>query len=385
MNVVQILKKMKMNKQINRKIMGLFEKYKVPSDLLDYEALYDNTLTEGENLNTIREYIEVLSSSNDFNEKVQADLKVKKKTIKSEKEEIEKVELDNFKKEAEHSEKEFEKALNNIKFKSTNELEKAFKITKKLITTLVKSENIHGLILKGGAGIGKSFTTIKTLKDLKLKKGRDYEIMLSYTTPLELYQFLYENRDDKVIILDDTMGFFDNKINIGIVLSALWGEGKRIVHYHSSSGKLKVPQSFIFNSKIIWCANDVKDIEAVKSRCFYHELNFSYNDKIKLFYEIGKIKGIKTEVIDFIKENSDELTKNLDFRLVIKINDMCSNNKEWKDLAIDLLGKSDSLLLLKNFLNECSQIKDAEEKWCKETGYSRKTFYNYKNKLSVKV
>jgi len=318
----------------------------------------------------------------EFENKLEGDKETKKKSVKSEKEEAERVELDNLKKETEVSEKEFEEALNKIKFKTTDVLEQAFTITKSLLITLTKSKDIFGLILKGGSGIGKSYSTIKVLKDLGMKKGEGYEILSAYTTPLEFYQFLYNNKDGKVVILDDTMGFFDNKINIGIVLSALWGEGKRIVHYNSSSGKLKVPNSFIFDSKIIWCINELpKELQAVKSRCFFHELEFSYKHKIKLFYEIAKIKKIDLKVVDFIKENSDELTPDLDFRLLIKINDIFTHNKnDWKTISINLLGKTDNLILLRKYLAESTSIGEAQKLWCEHTGHHRATFYRLKQK-----
>ena len=373
----------KMDKKNKRKILKLCEKYKVESDLIDIEALYDNEISFAENLTMFEGLIEGLSGSMEFETKIEGDLKTKKKSIKSEKEEKDRIELENLRKETEVSELEFEEALNKIKFKSTDILEQAFSTTKALLTTLTKSKEVFGLILKGGSGIGKSYTTIKVLKDLGMKKGEHYDMLSAYTTPLEFYQFLYENKDNKIVILDDTMSFFNNPINIGIVLSSLWGEGKRIVHYRSSSGKLKVPTSFIFNSKIVWCVNDLpKELSAVKSRCFYHELEFSYKHKIKLFYEIAKIKKIDMKIVDFIKENSDELTEDLDFRLLMKINDIATHNKDnWKEIASHLLGKTTNLILLKKFLGESTTIGEAQKKWCEQTGHHRATFYRLKHKI----
>lgn len=372
----------KMNKKEQiRNLKKVADTYKVDFDLIDFDALVDDTLTYEENRNNLIDLILGIASSKDFNAKVDIDQKTKKSTVTEEKEKIEKVEMENLKSEEEHAKKEFEESINKVKLGTTKLLEKKFRVTKELIKTLIKSKDINGLILKGGAGIGKSYNTIKTLKDLGMKKGENYEILASYTTPLEFYQFLYENRDKgKVVILDDTMGFFNNKINIGIVLASLWGEGKRIIHYNSSSGKLKVPHSFIFEGKIIWCLNDIpnnlsQEVEAVKSRCFFHELKFSYEEKITLFYEIAKLKNIDTKIIDFIKENTDKLTPNLDFRLVFKIKDIAENNKYWKELAMSLLGKNEKLILMEKFIEECSTIKEAEKKWCEQTGSHRATFY----------
>lgn len=373
-----------MNKKLERKILKLCEKYKVENDLLDIESIWDNKISNEENLSVFKEIIESLSSSNDFETKVLADRKVKKISIKSERNEKERIELENLKKETENSEKEFKEAINEIKFKTTNILEKKFKVTKALITTLTKSKNINGLILCGESGIGKSYSCLKVLKDLGMKKGEDFELFTAYTTPLEFYTFLHNNKENKILILDDTQAFFENKVNIGIVIASLWGEGKRVVNYASSSGKLKVPNTFIFNSKIIWCVNELpRGTEAVKSRCFYHRIKFNYKEKIELLYEIAKIREMPLEIIDFIRDNSDELTPNLDLRLSFKVYDIYLNNENWKEIAIDLLGKSEKLILLKKFLEESITIGEAERKWCNELNLSRATFFNTKRCLNV--
>jgi len=379
---------MKKSEQI-RHLKEISLSYKVPTDLLDWEALVDEKLTFSENKQLLISLIETLATGEQTTtEKIGKQYGKNGNTIKNEKEEIARVELDGLKKEAELSETEFEKAVNSIKFESSQELENYYNITNKLLETLTKSDKINGMILQGGAGLGKSFNTIKKLADLGMKKGNDFEILSSYVTPLELYKFLYDNRNNKIVILDDTMGFFNNKINIGIVLSALWGEGKRIIHYHSSSAKLEVPQSFLFDSKIIWCVNELpKNLESVKSRCFYHELKFTYNEKVKLMYEIAKIQKIEFKVVDFIKENSDESTENMDFRLLWKINEIYkANPKDWKEIAIVGLCKDEKLILLKQLLKESTTIMEAEKKWCEKTQMCRKSFYTYKGKIGgVKV
>jgi DNA polymerase III delta prime subunit len=389
----EVKKEVMSKKEQIRNLHKICETYKVPFDfdLIDFSALVDEKLQYEENKNLLMPLIEGLSVKTEqtHKEKIETDLKQKGNSVKAEKEKIAKAELEGLKEEAKVSEQDFEKAINSIKFESSKELESYFNVTNKLLGTLVNSKKIEGMILQGGAGLGKSFNTIKKLADLGLKKGKDYEILSSYVTPLELYKFLYDNRNGKIIILDDTMGFFNNKINIGIVLSALWGEGKRIIHYHSSSGKLEVPQSFIFESKIVWCVNELpKNMESVKSRCFYHELEFSYGEKIKLMYEIAKIQDIPFEIVDFIKESSDESTENMDFRLLWKVNEIFkANPKEWKEIAIVGLCKDEKLVLLKQLLKECdTSIAEVEKKWCEKTQMCRKSFYNYKQRIeSVKV
>jgi hypothetical protein len=99
-------------------------------------------------------------------------------------------------------------------------------------------------------------------------------------------------------------------------------------------------------------------------------------------YSIAKIEGIDMEIIDFIKENSDESTENMDFRLLWKINEIKKVNPDnWKEIAIVGLNKDEKLILLKTLLKECNSVKEAETKWCSQLQMCRKSFYTYKGKL----
>ena len=71
-----------MNKTNKRKILKIFEQYKVEEDLYDYEAMWDSKINDEENIRKIGEDIELLSNSNDFEEKAKSDLKIKKVSIK---------------------------------------------------------------------------------------------------------------------------------------------------------------------------------------------------------------------------------------------------------------------------------------------------------------
>ena len=95
----------------------------------------------------------------------------------------------------------------------------------------------------------------------------------------------------------------------------------------------------------------------------------------------------QSELVDFLKENSDESTENMDFRLLWKINEIKkANPKEWKDIAIVGLCKDEKLVLLKQLLRESNTISEVEKKWCEHTQMCRKSFYNYKSRIEgVKV
>lgn len=378
-------KKPKLSKkqQINN-LKKICDRYEVPDDLIDLESFVDDTLEYEENKNHLIEKIRTLCP--DKETQINADFKTGEKSSTDEKEKIDKVDKDNIEQIEAETQKELEKSINQIKFDSTSVLEKSFRITNSLVKTLCSSQDIHGLILVGSAGLGKSYNVLKALKEMGYKKGKDFETLNSYVTPLELYKFLYENKDDKIIVFDDTMGFFQNKTNIGLILASLWGEGKRKVTYSSGTGKLKIPNQFLFNSKIVWCANQLPNgLEAVKSRCYYYEISFTYQEKIEMMYEMAKLQGIPFEVVDFIKEETDETIENLDFRLLFKIYNIYQNRRtyyknDWKAVSREMLGlqKDEKMALLKKYLEESDSVKEARQIWTAKTGQSNRQFWRYK-------
>jgi len=366
-----------------KELKKICKSYDIPDDLIDFEARVDSKLSYEENEAHIKEFIEILASSQDNKKKIENDKKVKKIEITDEKQEAERILLENLRKEEQHTEQEFNKSLEKIKFESTEVLDKAFYTTRKIVETLIKSKNINGLIIKGESGLGKSYTCLKVFKDMGLRNKEEYDILASYCTPLELYNFLYENRDNKILLLDDIMKIFENELSIGILLSALWGEGKRVVNYHTTSAKLTIPQSFIFNSKIIWCLNKLpRGLENIKSRCFFYTLEFDYKEKIMLLYELAKIRKIPLAVADFIYQNSDEMTPNLDFRLLLKVYDIKQNNVDWEKIANSLLNKNEKLATAKKILMTGTYMKDMLKEWEEKTGLSPRQLYRYKAVIS---
>jgi hypothetical protein len=99
----------------------------------------------------------------------------------------------------------------------------------------------------------------------------------SHITPLSLYRTLFFNRRDAVIWLDDCDSVYCNLQILGLLRSALWGqEAGRVVTYNSTQLE-DIPSSFTFDSRIVFCANQIpkrsKAFEAVLSRVDVFELD----------------------------------------------------------------------------------------------------------------
>jgi hypothetical protein len=297
-----------------------------------------------------------------------------------------------LKQEIEHYREEFEKAIETIKNQKTQEIDNYFKTVKELIKITVKGEN-NALCLISEGGLGKTYTIFKTLTELELKPNRDFVYISSYVTPLELYHILYNNLD-KIIILDDVEQLLDNLTTIGILKSATWNAvGKRIVNYFTTSEKLKAPSEFEFKGKIIICLNKIPEknkeiIDSLLSRIITYNIRFDYQTKIKIFYELAKALNIDFELVDFIKENSNEATENLNFRTLIQLNYIYSyykkNGGDWKSIIKEFLNeKKDNILEIVLDLIKSGKPTKEQIKIFKEIcGLSERTFYRYKAKLS---
>ena len=361
--------------------------YKVPNDLIDFEALVDSKLSYDENKSLIVPLIEGFSSANSVKEKVEVDNKVKKISIKAVKEDIDKVEMDNLRAVAEHSAIEFEKSIQEIKENKSEILEKLYKIPREYLKSVIKGTTIS-LILLGKQARGKSYLALETLKNADVK----FKYHSGFTSPMALYKLLYENRDENIInVFDDTQGLMSNSQALPIMLNALYSvTNKREIMWNTTSSKLEVPVRFVYNAKTILITNELpKNINStlISSRCLTYEFKPTNRELMAMMFEIAKLKSDipvenRLEIVDFIKDYADGTCKNFDLRVQNHIESLWRyDNVNWRELAKPLLSRDENLVILKTLLGQSSSIKEAEAKYCAELGTCRATFYNRKKEL----
>lgn len=379
-------------KKAKAKLMNIFKAYDVEKDTLDYEALWDNSLADEENLHSIGTKIEQLAGSKDNHRKIEADKKIKKVSIKEEKREQERIVLENLRKEEEHTEKEFNKSFQYLKDSKSSFIEKTYFPAIEFIKSVVRGFN-NSFIFLGSQGLGKSTITLQTL----LKENAKFVYFQGFLTPLQLYKTLYEYREGYILVFDDVSGLISNNYSLSLILSALWSAtDKRKVSWNSTTGKLDIPTETIFGSRIIFITNKLPNseyAELVMSRCLNYEISLNYRQILIMMSEIAKMphdkfsKEQRLEIVDFIKENTDETTKNFDLRIQKKAENLYLYNKEkWKELALILLNKKDSkLALVKKLLLSATYVKEAVEEYSKMTGDTARNFYYLKNKLTEKL
>ncbi len=254
-----------------------------------------------------------------------------------------------------------------------------------------------GLFVYGSqGGLGKSRTVLRTLA----AEGIRPVLINSHITPLALYTTLYHNRQGQVVFLDDCDAIYSSMAHLGLLRSALWGD-PRIVTYGSSQLD-DLPGSFVFDSRLIFCANVIPKkndaFKAVLSRCDIFELSASQEEVLDLMRQVARAghvtlnSGDCLEVVDFIEANADDRAISLrllepSFRKVIYARE---EGLDWRPLVLTQLrtlgrkedtsrridGRANEVRLLQQAIEQFPRsVSDQQAFWSKATGKSRASFF----------
>ncbi len=273
--------------------------------------------------------------------------------------------------------------------KIISSIDDCFREMKDFVKMVVKGYS-NALVLLSDGGLGKSYQVLRTLEEEGLKEGEDYKYICAFSTPLELYHMLYENKN-RLIVFDDVEGLLENRKAISLLKAALWSSTeKRVVHYHSTSESLQAPKEFKFDGKVIICLNDLtncKVVNALISRCLVYRFDLSYQQKIGIMEEIATREGIHQDVIEFIKVSSSLATKNLNFRTLIHLwnayrydinND---NTGSWKTLGKALLQSDGTLSLVWELSKSNRKVEEQAREFMSNSGMSRRSYFRYRKRL----
>lgn len=286
------------------------------------------------------------------------------------------------------AEKEFMKSLEQIENdKTTDIIEEIYYIPKQFVKMVIRGHST-GLVLWGEAGLGKTYSTLRTFKE----ENVDFVISSGFSTPLEFYTFLWENRA-RHIIFDDVGNLLRNPIILELLKSALYSpKGTRIVSYNTTSYKLSVPQKFEFTGSIIILINKLspqdEDVKAVLDRIMHYELKLDYKTKLRVLTELIKqdyrelTMETRVRIMNWIRANTTPATTNLNLRLLFKIYEICRFDREgWEKLAIRVIDNDKNLLRVKEILNRNISIKNAVDEFIEKGFGSRATFFRLKKGL----
>ena len=365
-------------KDIPKSFENWFKKTFDDIDKIDVFSEYDRAISVGENQQLfIEKFSNLLSEEYKDKESAEA-MKIQEEKTKVENQE--------------RIEKEEQELIDEWKNKKAENIEVSEFDTAKHLILLTTRGFSYATILTGEGGIGKSFLTINTIK----QETKDFVYKCGYTTPMSLYQFLYQNKD-KLIVLDDIEGIFKDNIALSILKGALWDtDGKRLVQYDTTSKKISAPSCFEFTGRLIVLCNKIQNdtdvsVKAMLSRTNHYKINFTYHQKLKMIKMIlNKHKDISKEqkalVLKILKKNTDVATENFNFRTLEKLISLVRyNEKKAEELFVKTIDINSFQKIVWELMNSGKSMNEQVSSFFERTGKHRSTFYEVKREVKLKM
>lgn len=254
--------------------------------------------------------------------------------------------------------------------------------------TMLTQDHTSSVLCYSKAGLGKTYTTIKILKELK----QEYEYISGITTAIALYKELHDT-NGKILIIDDIETLFQDDRIINILKSALWEvDGKRIVGYKTSSKTLEdYPHKFEYTGKIIILANEIKGkhgdtFNALMSRCLKYKLTYTHNEIKEISQKILQDKKDlttrqKQKIINII-DQTIKPQHNFNFRLLDRLIGFIKYSEENAQiLFINSLDVDDDTQTLMKIIEENKGTETQIKEYMKQTGKSKMSYYRKKKKI----
>ena len=225
----------------------------------------------------------------------------------------------------------------------SNKVREKFRTIQEL-TLMVGRKFSNSLLLCGPGGMGKSFSTVKTLN----QAGICFQLLRGYASPAAFYNFLHEH-SDQLIVIDDCDNIFKDMIGLNMLKAVLETAEVRRVAWHTTSGVVSVGE-FDFTGQIIFLTNLnphglSKHMQALMSRVHVYHLDMTPDEtiqRIRIIAIRSEYKGVKKSdrlmVARFLKENRDHI-HGLNVRHYTKALDLLMYTRSrWRKLLLECVG-----------------------------------------------
>lgn len=254
-----------------------------------------------------------------------------------------------------------------------NIIDKPYEKLREYTEVLKRSRKIHGLIVVGCQGIGKTIKVKEYLPEHIFLAGR--------ISAFKLYDIL-NTYPDSIFIIDDPNDIFQNNDSYGLLLQALQTEEVRTVNWQSFAvQKNKLPATITGTWKIVIITNKIpqgKDV--LLSRCLVRKIEFSLKERIALMIEFSKMEGISPEIMDYIKILATGANaEKINFRLLLKANEFWKLKQSWKTYICEELEIANHVKVMLDLESQNIPVGEKVQKFISETGFSRRTYFNMKS------
>lgn len=253
----------------------------------------------------------------------------------------------------------------------------SFELFKNYVEYITKSDKFNGMVIKGRAGVGKSFLIQQEIPNAVIING--------HLTPTRLFELIKNNcSKNSVLVFDDCDSLLRNRTNIALLKSLVCAthKGKRIIQYDSKIIKDMEDKFILFEGKAIFIGNDFagnRDVEAIMSKSFVYDFVPS-NEEI--MQEILKTKNPNIKVLNFLVEHIT--SKNgFNFRTYFKAVDMFNmfpNN--WEELVKPMIYTGSKEEIIDRLINNNKSVQEQIADYKNTLGKSRRSYFRDKKKVS---
>lgn len=263
---------------------------------------------------------------------------------------------------------------------------------KKYIEAITVADDMHALIIEGPPGWGKTTAVEESLKLAKIEAPH----LGAYSTPLNLYNFLSEHFD-KVILLDDCAGIFNDPSAMAILKAATWPSrgNRRLIKWGSTSTKASTDEFEFFGKLIVVCNSFPRtpDGEAIRSRGYSRKIDITLNEAKKLLSDAASQKKwypktkLAAEVAEFLIGHMTESSlSQISFRTLKKGYRLAEVHPDsWTELFADTLPKGaiNPESLVKELAKQGLKVKEQARIFSEKTGLKTRSFYNYRKDARI--
>jgi hypothetical protein len=221
----------------------------------------------------------------------------------------------------------------------------------------VANKKLTGAIISGQGGVGKTHTVEAALCDILGKNegteddpnGFRFHKVTGKTTPLALYETLYDNSgEDDITVFDDCDSVWQDSNCINLLKAALDTHPHRILFWKSKFLGMEAPPSFVFRGRILFLTNKLpsgEHFDALRSRT--HNIDMQMTPRELMFriedivcaptYEYKDTTlAMRRECVGWMKDNVDRFAS-LNIRVALKLIDYYLMGEGWEEMADALL------------------------------------------------
>ena len=228
-----------------------------------------------------------------------------------------------------------------------------------LITNSVIEGDARALIVSGPAGLGKSFTVEKVMREWDPEEV-NHTFVKGYVRATGLYKLLWQyRRKGQVIVFDDADSVFFDDVSLNLLKAVCDTTERRRVSWLSEASLVDtdsaevIDKSFDFDGAVVFITNKDFDeeidrgtklaphLQAMLSRAHYVDLTMKtkqdYLVRIRQVVKQGLLSNLNwhaaAEVMRFVEDNHEKL-RELSLRMVIKVANLRkSQPANWQRIA----------------------------------------------------